>query len=61
MKLQLDAVTQKWQKKARLFAEDELIPHEVEAEMNSGRLPRAVSQRHVVGGETDHLRGRRSP
>ncbi len=46
MKLQLDAVSQKWQKKARLFAEDELIPHEVEAEMNSGRLPRAVSQRH---------------
>ena len=46
MKLQLDAVTQQWQKKARLFAEDELIPHEVEAEMNSGRLSRAVSQRH---------------
>ena len=46
MKLQLDAVSQKWQKKARLFAEDELIPHEVEAEMNSGRLTRAVSQRH---------------
>ena len=46
MKLQLDAVTRKWQKKARHFAEDELIPHEVEAEMNSGRLPRAVSQRH---------------
>ncbi len=46
MKLQLDAVTLQWQKKARLFAEDELIPHEVEAEMNSGRLSRAVSQRH---------------
>jgi len=46
MKLQLDSVSQKWQKKARLFAEDELIPHEVEAEMNSGRLTRAVSQRH---------------
>ncbi len=46
MKLQLDAVSQKWQKKARLFAEDELIPHEVEAEMNRGRLPGAVSQRH---------------
>ena len=46
MKLQLDAVSQRWQEKARLFAEAELIPHEVEAEMNSGRLPRAVSQRH---------------
>lgn len=46
MKLQLDAVTQQWQKKARLFAEDELIPHEVEAEMNRGRLPGAISQRH---------------
>ena len=46
MKLQLDAVSRKWQEKARLFAEAELIPHEVEAEMNSGRLPGAVSQRH---------------
>ena len=46
MKLQLDAVTQQWQKKARLFAEDELIPHEVEAVMNRGRLPGAISQRH---------------
>ena len=27
MKLQLDAVTRKWQEKARLFAEAELIPH----------------------------------
>lgn len=46
MKLQLDAVTDQWQEKARHFAEDELIPHEIEAEMNSGRLPAAVSKRH---------------
>ena len=46
MKLQLDAVTDQWQEKARHFAEDELIPHEIEAEMNSGRLPAAISKRH---------------
>ena len=46
MKLQLDSITQQWQRKARQFAVDELIPHEVEAEMNSGRLPGAVSKRH---------------
>ena len=46
MKLQLDAITQKWQEKARRFAVQELIPYEVEAEMNGGRLPDAVQQRH---------------
>jgi acyl-CoA dehydrogenase len=46
VKLQLDAITRQWQEKARRFAGDELIPWEVEAEMNSGRLPGAVSKRH---------------
>lgn len=35
-----------WQAKARQFAEKELIPFEVEAEMNSGQLPSDVSGRH---------------
>ena len=46
MKLQLDAITLQWQEKARRFAVEELIPHEVEAEMNGGRLPDTVQQRH---------------
>ena len=46
MKLQLDTTTQGWQEKARRFAEEELIPCELEAEMNQGRLPPDVSKRH---------------
>jgi alkylation response protein AidB-like acyl-CoA dehydrogenase len=46
LKLNHDSTTREWQEKARRFAEEELIPHEVEAEMNGGRLPEAVSKRH---------------
>ncbi len=46
MKLNLDKTTQEWQGKARRFAEEELIPCEIEAEMNGGRLPAEVSKRH---------------
>ena len=46
MKLNLDATAREWAEKARRFAEEELIPHEVEAEMNGGRLPAEVVKRH---------------
>lgn len=46
MKLSLDSTTLAWQEKARQFAETELIPHEVEAELNDGRLPPAISKGH---------------
>jgi alkylation response protein AidB-like acyl-CoA dehydrogenase len=46
VKLNLDRTTLEWQEKARHFAEEELIPHEIEAEMNDGRLPPEVSKRH---------------
>jgi alkylation response protein AidB-like acyl-CoA dehydrogenase len=46
MKLNLDATARDWAEKARRFAEEELIPCEVEAEMNGGRLPAAVVRRH---------------
>jgi len=46
MKLALDKTTLEWQEKARRFAEDELIPFELEAEMNGGRLPADISKRH---------------
>jgi len=34
------------QERARRFVEDELIPHEVEAEMHGGRLPDEVREKH---------------
>ena len=46
MKLNLDKTTLEWQEKARHFAEEELIPCELEAEMNRGRLEPDVSKRH---------------
>jgi len=35
-----------WQERTRRFVAEELIPHEVEAEMNGGLLPAALRQRH---------------
>jgi len=46
VKLNLDKTTLEWQEKARHFAEEELIPCELEAEMNGGRLSPEVSKRH---------------
>jgi acyl-CoA dehydrogenase len=46
LKIHLDAAATEWQAKARQFAEEELIPFEVEAEMNCGRLSADVSARH---------------
>jgi alkylation response protein AidB-like acyl-CoA dehydrogenase len=46
VRLNLDSTAVQWSEKARRFAEQELIPHEVEAEMNGGRLPEAVRARH---------------
>jgi len=42
----LDKTAIDWQQKARSFAEQELIPYEVEAELNQGRLPEAISKQH---------------
>lgn len=46
MKLNLDATAREWADKARRFAEEELIPCEIDAEMNGGRLPPEVTGRH---------------
>jgi alkylation response protein AidB-like acyl-CoA dehydrogenase len=46
MKLNLDSTAAAWSEKARRFAEEELIPYEIEAEMNDGRLPADVSKKH---------------
>ena len=46
MKIQLDPVSLEWQARARAFAEEELIPWELHAEMNEGRLPDDISKQH---------------
>ena len=46
MKAKLDAVSREWQQKARAFADNELIPFEVEAELNEGRIPEEAAGRH---------------
>jgi len=46
MRIQLDRTALEWQEKARAFAESDLIPHEVEAELNEGRLPPGVAKAH---------------
>ena len=46
MKIKLDITATEWQHKARDFAEQELIPCEVAAEMNGGKLPAEVYKRH---------------
>jgi len=35
-----------WQEKVRRFVADELIPYEVQAEMNNGELPSEIRKRH---------------
>ena len=46
MKIQLSKATQNWQKKARDYADNYLQPHEVEAELNEGVLPKEITQRN---------------
>lgn len=46
MDVALDAVAREWRDRAFRFATDELIPHEVEAELHDGRLPPAIEKRH---------------
>ncbi|MEX1993907.1 MAG: acyl-CoA dehydrogenase family protein [Steroidobacteraceae bacterium] len=46
MRIELDAMALEWQARAAKFAREELIPHEVEAELNEGRLPADVKARH---------------
>jgi len=46
MDVALDPTAQEWRDRAFRFATEELIPHEVEAELNEGRLPPEVEKRH---------------
>ncbi|MGH6933557.1 MAG: acyl-CoA dehydrogenase family protein [Dongiaceae bacterium] len=42
----LPASARAWQAKVRRFVNEELIPYEVEAEMNGGELPSEIRKRH---------------
>jgi acyl-CoA dehydrogenase len=46
MQIHLDTAARDWANRARRFADDELMPHEVEAELHDGRLPADVKARH---------------
>ena len=46
MKINLDDTAKHWQATALKFAEEELIPCEIEAEMNGGKLPADTVARH---------------
>jgi acyl-CoA dehydrogenase len=46
MQIVLDETATGWRDRARRFAEEELIPWEVEAELNEGQLPAEVRARH---------------
>jgi len=46
MRITLDDEALAWRDRAAKFAREELIPHEVEAELNAGKLPPDVKSRH---------------
>jgi alkylation response protein AidB-like acyl-CoA dehydrogenase len=46
MRILLDATATDWRDRAARFATEELIPYEVEAELNAGKLPADVKARH---------------
>jgi alkylation response protein AidB-like acyl-CoA dehydrogenase len=46
MQLHLDEETRRWQRVARKFADEELIPWELEAELNGGNIPPERRARH---------------
>ncbi|HWN06932.1 MAG TPA: acyl-CoA dehydrogenase family protein [Steroidobacteraceae bacterium] len=46
MDIALDATARDWRDRAFMFATEELIPREVEAELNEGRLPPEIEKRH---------------
>lgn len=46
MRIMLDEQAQAWSDRAARFAREELIPHEVAAELNEGKLPPDLKARH---------------
>lgn len=46
LKVELSNSASKWQEKARAYADEYLMPHEVEAELNGGELPDEIVKRN---------------
>lgn len=46
MHIDLNKSAREWQARARTFADEYLQPHEVEAELNNGELPAAITRRN---------------
>ena len=46
MDIQLNDSARQWQKTAREFADEYLLPHEIEAELNNGELPPEIATRN---------------
>ena len=46
MEIQLTEAAREWQQKARAYADEFLLPHEVEAELNGGLLPDEIAKRN---------------
>ena len=46
MSFELPADARAWQARARAFVDEDLIPWEVEAELNNGEIPAEVRDRH---------------
>lgn len=46
MKIEISDEARKWQAVARAYADEFLQPHEVEAELNDGELPAAITKRN---------------
>src|SRR5688572_6986957 len=46
MRILLDPIATDWRDRAARFATEELMPHEVEAELNEGKLPPEIKARH---------------
>ena len=46
MKMDLDQKVVQWRETTRRFVDEELIPAEIEAEMNQGKLSAELAQRH---------------
>lgn len=46
MKIEISEDARRWQTVARTYADEFLLPHEVEAELNDGELPKAITKRN---------------
>lgn len=61
MSLPLSESARSWQDKIRRFVDEELIPHEVEAELNGGELPEDIRAGHHARAQEFGLAGMDAP